>query len=330
MQIELERTVTALPVDDPGTPAPDGSGSSQGAWWQRLLSLFIVCAPFAALGIVIAQTLAGAFAWRNVILAVIFYVVVAHGVTVGYHRLFTHGGFEANRPLKIALAILGSMSFQGSVIGWVADHRRHHRFSDREGDPHSPVRPKGQPFARLRGVAHAHIGWFFEHASTNREKFAPDLLADRDLVVIDRLFVPLSAATMVLPFAIGYGITGSFGAGVAAFLWAGVLRVGLFHHMSWAINSLCHTFGTHPYRSQDRSRNVASLALLSMGESWHNAHHAFPRLARHGVDRYQVDSSAAVIRMFERLGWATKVRWPTPDRLTLRRLDVTRARDARR
>lgn len=288
-------------------------------WPQQLLTLVILLAPLAALGIVLVQSLGGDFAWRNVIIAAIFYVVVAHGVTVGFHRLFTHRSFEANRPLKIALAVLGSMSFQGSLIGWVADHRRHHRFSDREGDPHSPVQPKARTLGRLRGISHAHVGWFFAHASTDREKYASDLLADRDLVVIDRLFVPLCVATLVLPFAIGYGITGSFGAGVAAFLWAGVLRVGTFHHMTWSINSVCHTFGTRPFRTQDQSRNVAPLALFSMGESWHNAHHTFPTMARHGVDPHQVDSSAMVIRVFERLGWATKVHWPSPERLSLRR-----------
>ena len=325
MQIELEQPASSARSrdSDPSESAvrePAASEPQGTVWPQRLMTLLILVAPFAALGIVITQTLDGGFAWRNVILAVIFYVVIAHGVTVGFHRYFTHHGFVANRPLKIALAVAGSMSLQGSMIGWVADHRRHHRFSDREGDPHSPVRPETQGFGRLRGMGHAHAGWFFEQAGTDRAKFAADLLADRDLVIIDKLFVPLSVATFVLPFGLGYAIGGTFAAGLAAFLWAGVLRVGLFHHLSWSINSLCHVFGRQPFRSNDASRNVAPLALLSMGESWHNAHHAFPTLARHGVDRYQIDTSAAIIRLFERLGWATNVRWPTPDYLAKRRV----------
>ena len=161
----------------------------------------ILLAPPAALTIIVIQTIGGGFAWRNVILALIFYVVVAHGVTVGFHRLFTHHGFDAKRPLKITLAVLGSMSFQGSLIGWVADHRRHHRFSDRDGDPHTPVEPTATWLGRLRGLGHADVGWFFRNLSTDRQKYAPDLLADRDLVVIDRLFVPLSVVTLVVPFA---------------------------------------------------------------------------------------------------------------------------------
>lgn len=320
MQIELDQLVSPDRSRAADAPEPVASEPGPRIWPQRLLTIAILLAPLAALGIVITQTIDGGFAWRNVILAVIFYVVIAHGVTIGFHRYLTHSGFEAKRPLKIALAVLGSMSMQGSVIGWVADHRRHHRFSDRERDPHSPVRPETQPFARLRGMTHAHVGWFFEHARTEREKYAADLLADRDIVIIDKLFVPISVATFVLPFGLGYAIGGTFAAGVAAFLWAGVLRVGLFHHMSWSINSLCHTFGRRPFRSSDASRNVAPLALLSMGEAWHNAHHAFPGLARHGVDRHQVDSSATVIRLLERLGWATSVRWPTPELLDVRRV----------
>jgi len=164
------------------------------------------------------------------------------------------------------------------------------------------------------------MGWFFEHQSTSRERFAPDLLADRDLVIIDRLFLPLSVITFVLPFGIGYAITGRFSGGLAAFLWAGVLRVGLFHHVSWSTNSLCHAIGKRPFRTGDASTNVAPLAVLSMGESWHNAHHAFPALARHGVDRHQLDTSAMIIRLFERLGWARNVRWPDPVRLATRRI----------
>jgi stearoyl-CoA desaturase (delta-9 desaturase) len=302
-------------------PLPDRSSRpSERIWPQQLLTALIVLSPFAALGVIFSGVLDQGWAWQNFVIATIFYVVVAHGVTIGFHRLFTHKSFEARRPLKIALALLGSMSLQGSLIGWVADHRRHHMFTERDGDPHSPSRPPDQAFGRTRGLVHAHVGWFFEHASTAREKFAPDLLADRDIVIIDRLFVPCSVATFALPFALGYAITGRFTGGIAVLLWAGVLRVGLLHHVSWATNSLCHMFGRRPFKTDDASRNLAPLAILSMGEAWHNAHHAFPALARHGVDRHQVDSSAMIIRLFERLGWVTRVRWPDRTRLDARRI----------
>src|SRR5262249_11854204 len=154
----------------------------------------------------------------------------------------------------------------------------------------------------------------------SREAFAPDLLADPDLVLIDRLFIPCCVATLALPFAIGYALSGTLAGALGALLWAGILRIGFSHNVTWSINSVCHRFGKRPYRSKDGSRNVAALALVTMGESWHNTHHAFPRLARHGVDRGQVDTSAVLIRLFERVGWATNVQWPDPAMLATRRL----------
>jgi stearoyl-CoA desaturase (delta-9 desaturase) len=310
--------------NEPVAAGEPTSGIGSTATWLRparwLLTTAVLLIPLAALVLVLTGTIADAYYWPNLVLAVVFYVVIAHGVTVGFHRLFTHKSFEAKRPLKIALAVLGSMGVEGSVIGWVADHRRHHRYVEEAGDPHTPVRPAGQRLGRLRGLLHAHMGWFYKSSVTSREKFAPDLLADRDLVIVDRLFIPLATLTFVIPFGIGYAITGRFSGGLAAFIWAGVLRVGLFHHMTWCTNSLCHVFGTRPFRTTDRSTNLAPLAALSMGEAWHNAHHAFPRLARHGVDRGQLDTSASIIRLFERLGWAAQVCWPDPARLATRRV----------
>jgi len=303
------------------TPLTVHAPTGFGAVWRRLLTLTVLLTPLAALVLILCGVVAYAFSWPNMVLAAVLYVVFAHGVTVGFHRLFTHHSFEAKRPLKIALAVLGSMTLEGSLISWVADHRRHHRFVETDEDPHSPARPEGQRFGKLRGLYHAHMGWFFVQSPSPREKFAPDLLADRDLVIVDRLFVPLSILTFVGPFGIGYAVTGRFSGGLAAFLWAGLIRVGFFHHITWCTNSLCHVFGKRPFRTTDQSTNFAPLAALSMGESWHNAHHAFPYLARHGVDRGQLDTSAMIIRFFERLGWATQVRWPEPARLAVRRAE---------
>ena len=313
-EIERSRPLTAR------VPIP-GIGTTKGLLRvvKALLTTFVLLVPVAAVVLVVSQTIEYAFYWPNLVLALAFYLVFAHGVTVGLHRLFTHKSFEANRPLKISLAVIGSMAVEGSVIGWVADHRRHHRYVEQDGDPHSPAGPASQRFGRLRGFWHAHMGWFYAGSVTSREKFAPDLLADRDLVIVDRLFLPLSVLSFAIPFGIGYAITGEFSGGLAAFIWAGVLRVAAFHHVSWCINSVCHVVGKRPFRTTDESTNVAPLAVLSMGEAWHNAHHAFPTLARHGVDGGQVDSSAWIIRIFERLGWATRVRWPEPALLATRR-----------
>jgi stearoyl-CoA desaturase (delta-9 desaturase) len=304
----------------PPSSALDPIARSRRVWPQRVLTAVLLIAPAAAVGVILSRVLSDGLAWWNILIAAVFYFVIGHGVTIGFHRLFTHRSFEARRPLKIALALLGSLSLQGSLIGWVAAHRRHHMFAERPGDPHSPSRPSTQRFGRARGLWHAHVGWLFEVGDASPQRFAPDLLADRDIVIIDRLFVPCSVITLVLPFGLGYALTGRFTGALALFLWAGVLRVGLLHHVTWATNSLCHVFGRRPFDTRDASRNVASLAFLSMGESWHNAHHAVPSMARHGVDRCQLDTSAMFIRGFERIGWANGVRWPDPIRLAARRV----------
>jgi stearoyl-CoA desaturase (Delta-9 desaturase) len=314
--------LSAPPVarTDAPEPGPERWACVRAPLYRRLLSLLIALAPPITAVLVTVRAIGEPVPWLNVVLLTAFYLVVAHGVTVGFHRLFTHRSFEARRPLKITLAVLGSMSFQGSLIGWVADHRRHHRYADRPGDPHSPVSRDGEPNMGWRGFFHAHLGWVFSNPSTPRAEFAPDLLNDPDLVLIDRLFVPCCVATLALPFGVGYALTGTLAGALGALVWAGVLRIGLGHHFTWSINSVCHRFGTRPFRTRDRSMNFAPLALFTGGESWHNTHHAFPMLARHGVDSGQLDTSARLIRWFERLGWVTQVRWPTQLQLDARRV----------
>jgi stearoyl-CoA desaturase (delta-9 desaturase) len=167
----------------------------------------------------------------------------------------------------------------------------------------------------LKGLWHAHMGWLFDPEQTSMEKYAPDLLADDDLVRVHRLFPALVAVSLIFPALLGYAVTGRVGGAVTAFFWASLVRVGVLHHVTWSINSLCHTFGNRPFKTRDKSTNFWPMAVISMGESWHNLHHADPTAARHGVDRGQVDSTARIIWAFERLGWASEVRWPTRDRL---------------
>jgi stearoyl-CoA desaturase (Delta-9 desaturase) len=240
---------------------------------------------------------------RDLILLFVLYAVVGHGVTAGFHRLFSHRSFVATRPVKITLAIAGSMAFEGGLIGWVDNHRRHHAFSDRPGDPHSPVNSKGA----LRGLWHAHLGWLFREPGSDRVRTG-DLRSDRDLVVIDRLFPLWCVLSLALPFGIGWFAGGlSLAAGLSALLWAGLARICLLHHVTWSINSVCHMFGRRPHDTPDHSTDFGPLAVLSMGESWHNSHHASPRAARHGRQPGQRDSSAALIHGLERLGWVTEV-----------------------
>jgi stearoyl-CoA desaturase (delta-9 desaturase) len=271
--------------------------------------------PFVALVAAVPLAWGWGVSWVDVSLAAAFYVVSTLGITVGYHRYFTHGAFKARRPLRIALAIAGSLAAQGSVIGWVADHRRHHAFSDREGDPHSPWLFGTSPVALARGFWHAHMGWLFGRDRTNIDRFAPDLVADRDIRMVDRLFPLWVSLSVLLPMAIGGLVTMSWWGALTGFLWAGLARIAFQHHVTWSVNSVCHMIGDRPFASRDKSANFWPLAILSMGEAWHNLHHADPTSARHGVRRGQIDISARVIWMFEKLGWVWHVRWPTPERL---------------
>ncbi len=327
------QTACAIQTGDPLVREPGALAEPpvpQPPLFRLTLTTIVAVGPWICAALVLPLGWASPFPWRDLLVAAVLGVTIGHGVTIGFHRLFTHRSFVARRPLKIVLAVLGSMSFQGSLIGWVADHRRHHRFSDRPGDPHSPMWLGEQRLRGWRGFWHAHAGWFYSSSSTSREAYAADLLADPDIVLIDKLFIPCCAATLALPFGIGFALTGTAMGALETLLWAGVLRIGLSHNLTWSINSVCHRFGKRPFRTEDGSRNVAALALLTGGESWHNAHHAFPTLARHGVDPGQIDTSAAVIRLFERLGWATKVRWPVPALLELRRAIPTAPLPARR
>jgi stearoyl-CoA desaturase (delta-9 desaturase) len=289
---------------------------------QVLVTVLLVFGPLVALGF------AGYWLWGHgiglldVVLALALYFVVGFGVTTGFHRLLAHGSFEAKRPLRITLTVAGSLAFQGGVIGWVANHRRHHSYTERAGDPHSPFEYGTGFGAQLRALWHAHMGWFFEHNPNSESRFAPDLLAERDVVIVNALFPIWCVVSLALPFALGWLIVGTLSAALTALLWAGVVRICLLQHVTWSINSICHTFGSRPFRTRDHSTNFAPLAIVSMGEAWHNNHHAFPTLARHGVDHGQLDGSAVLIRLFERAGWASKVHWPQPAVLDRRRVDT--------
>ena len=281
---------------------------------QFALYMFVVV-PFVAVLAAIPVAWGWGLTWIDVIIFVGFYIVSGLGITVGYHRHFTHGSFKAKRPLRIALAIAGSLAIEGPVIRWVADHRRHHAFSDREGDPHSPWRYGPTTRALLKGLCYAHVGWMFDSELTNREKFTPDLLRDPDIRVIDKLFPLLLAVSVLSPALIGGLVTSSWAGAVTAFFWASLVRICVLHHVTWSINSICHTIGERPFIVRDKSANFWPLAVFSFGESWHNMHHADPTAARHGVLRGQLDPSARVIWAFEKLRWVTDVRWPKPERL---------------
>jgi stearoyl-CoA desaturase (Delta-9 desaturase) len=283
---------------------------------QLVVMTLIVVGPFAGLVAALWLLWGHGVGFAYLGLAAFFYLLTGFGVTAGFHRCLTHRSFTAKPALRAALAIAGSLSFQGDVTGWVAVHRRHHAFSDRPGDPHSPYRYGTGPAGQLRGALHAHMGWLLRHDPTSRQAYAPDMLADPAMRAISAAFPALCVASLAAPFGIGWAIGGLRGA-LLALLWAGLVRVFLLHHVTWSTNSLCHILGNRPFttRRYDRATNLWPLAVLSLGESWHNMHHSDPSCARHGVDRGQLDLSAELIRVFERAGWATAVHWPAAARL---------------
>jgi stearoyl-CoA desaturase (Delta-9 desaturase) len=299
------------PVDSP--PANDDQPLLSPAM-RFAIGLFVVI-PLASVLFAIPVLWGGWLGWTDVLLAVLFWAITALGITLGYHRYFTHGSFKTNRALKIVLAITGSMALQGSLDQWVADHRKHHQFTDEVGDPHSPWRFGTSRRAVAKGLAFAHVGWLFSSENTSIRQYAPDIDDDADLRRISAWFPAIALFSMVAPAILGGLITWSWIGALTAFFWAGLFRIAFVHHVTWSINSICHVFGTRPFASRDLSTNVAWLAIPSFGESWHNLHHVDPTAARHGVLRGQLDISAEIIRGLENINMVTDVRWPKPERL---------------
>jgi len=298
----------------------------------RVTNLIAVLLPFAGLIAAFVLLWGTAFNWIYLALLGAMYLLTAIGVTVGYHRYFTHKSFTTPRPVAAVLAVLGSMAVEGPVIHWVATHRRHHQHSDREDDPHSPHgghHGEGV-LGTLRGAWHAHMGWLFTapvFSSLRRGDTSPGALSryvkDLESIAIFRWIsatFPLWVALgLVIPAAIGGLITMSWMGAFLGFIWGGLARVFLVHHVTWSINSVCHLWGTRPFRSHDESRNNAILGVLGLGEGWHNNHHAFPASARHGLRWWEFDLSYLIIVGMSKIGLASDIRTPSADRLASKR-----------
>jgi stearoyl-CoA desaturase (Delta-9 desaturase) len=275
---------------------------------QKVGNMFGVAIPVIAFVASIVLLWHKAVGWLDLGVMAALYAVTGLGITVGYHRLLTHRSFQTSKPIQYAFAIFGSMSVQGPVLHWVADHRKHHAHTDEEGDPHSPHLAGKGIIGAIKGLWHAHVGWLFSLKDrAEPERYARDWLEDRGMRVIDRLFFVWLGLGIALPFAIGFAARGTVIGGLQCALWAGAVRIFVLHHATFSINSVCHFFGRRSFATEDESRNVFWLAPLSFGESWHNNHHAFPRSAFHGLRRTQIDPGGFVIRMLEKLGLAWNV-----------------------
>jgi stearoyl-CoA desaturase (Delta-9 desaturase) len=284
---------------------------------HKIANLIGVPAPFVGLIVAIALLWDRAIGPLQLGLLVGLYVITCLGVTLGYHRMFTHRAFEASRAFRAIIAVLGSMAVEGPVITWVADHRKHHAFTDQDGDPHSPHLSGPGFWGGVKGLWHAHIGWLFETVGTaDKERFAADLIKDRALRSIEKLFWLWALLSFAIPFVLGWVVGGGLGTALTAVLWGGFVRVFLLHHVTWSINSLCHFFGRRRFNVEDQSRNVFWLAPLSMGEAWHNNHHAFPTSAFHGLRLWEriADPTGLVIALLEKLGIVWNVKRVSPER----------------
>jgi stearoyl-CoA desaturase (Delta-9 desaturase) len=283
---------------------------------DRIITGIVTVTPFLALGIACWQTWSDLLHWRDVLVFGLMYIATGLGVTVGFHRLFTHRSFATSRPVRAVFGVLGSAAIEGPVISWVADHRKHHAFADREGDPHSPHVDHGGGWGgAVKGLLHAHVGWLFIHTHRGaKERYAPDLMKDPVMRFVDRTFILWALGGLGLAFCLGFAIGGTVEAGLAGLLWGGGVRMLVVHHVTYSINSLCHFFGRRNFATPDESRNLLWLALPTFGESWHNNHHAFPTSAAHGMRKHEIDVSAMVIRALEAVGLAWNVVRIDPDR----------------
>jgi len=284
----------------------------------NLLAVFIpVIGVFAAMVLLWND----GFGWTDLVLLVVLYAFTGFGVTIGFHRLFTHRSFETSEPLRVLFAIAGSMAVEGSVITWVADHRKHHAFSDEEGDPHSPhLGHDGGVKGALKGLWHAQVGWLIDgenHGRASAHRYAPDLLRDRAIRWVNRTFPFWVLLSLLLPAVLGFLLTGfdPWGA-LTGFIWGGLVRIFLVHHVTWSVNSVCHFFGRRRFDISDRSTNVFWLAIPSLGEAWHHNHHAFPTSAAHGLKWWErmADPSALVIAAMEKLGLVWNVKRVSPEK----------------
>ncbi|MFT3684030.1 MAG: fatty acid desaturase [Phycisphaerales bacterium] len=335
MTTTTDRSGNAVVVVECGQPVSEGHEARGGekvvqagtAWGVnpserklKMINLTAVLVPVIGLAAAIGLLWGVAFDWVQLAIMGLMYLITAIGITVGFHRLATHKSFDTPGVVRYLLAVAGSMAAQGPVIRWCAEHRRHHQHSDTEGDPHSPHMSANGSWgeglwATAKGAFHAHVGWLLREPAEGLAKYSVDLRKDRALVAANNQFPWLVLLGLLIPAAMGGFITMSWSGALLGFLWGGLVRVLMVHHITWSVNSVCHLWGSKPFESHDESRNNAVVGILAMGEGWHNNHHAFPTSARHGLRWWEIDMSYAFIRVLALLGLARNIRVPDAARI---------------
>lgn len=310
--------VLALALEAP--PMPDAPMERPGVAAQ-VGSVVAITIPFLGLIAAIILLWHTPFSWLNLSLFFGGYVITTLGITVGYHRLFTHKSYKTTPTVAAILGVIGSMAVQGSILQWCSTHRRHHQHTDRPEDPHSPYAFGTSVGGMLRGMVHSHFGWFFAKSPPKEvmQRYVPDLLADPVVPPVSRWFGLWAVLGQLIPAVIGLAVTQSWIGALMAWIWGGLLRVFFVHHVTWSVNSVCHLWGRRPFESHDESRNNLIMGILAMGEGWHNTHHAFPASARHGLSWWEFDASYWVIRMLSWIGLARDIKLPSPARIEAKR-----------
>ncbi len=312
---------STIEVPAPSPPIPsDSLRPPDHSKLDHAANIVAMTVPVGLLAYAAFRAWGGSLRWTDLVVLAVLYSLTGIGVTVGFHRLFTHRSFKTGRALRFALGALGSAAIEGPLIEWVSNHRKHHHLSDEPGDPHSPHQHGSGVLGALRGLLHAHVGWILKgDAASTPERYAKDLLEDPVARLLDATFIVWLLAGLALPFALGAALTGTLAGALTALLWGGAVRIFLLHHATFSINSLCHFFGRRPFETGDDSRNLTWLALPTFGEAWHNNHHAFPASARHGLTRWQLDPAWGVILALERCGLAREVIRVAPARIQAKR-----------
>jgi stearoyl-CoA desaturase (delta-9 desaturase) len=323
LELEPIPELTVVPVADPLAELPPvGAGPERESLSTRVVTLLAVTVPFLGLVGAVLFLWGWGFSWVDFGLLVAMYVLTAIGITVGFHRLFTHRSFETNGVVQFVLGVLGSMALQAALFKWVAVHRRHHQYSDQPSDPHSPHQQGKGLWGVMRGVWHAHLGWVLAPSAPDLDRYIKDLRESRLLRAVSALFPVWVACGLVIPALLGGVLIGGWKGVFLGLLWGGLVRIFLVHHVTWSINSICHLWGRRPFRSNDQSRNNFIFGVLGLGEGWHNTHHAFPTSARHGLRFWEIDVSYWVIRVLALLGLAWNVKLPGKLAQAARRADA--------
>lgn len=315
----MNTEIVSIPIADPCLALPTTCPDHCVTLTVRLINLAAIVIPFLGLIAVPFFVWGWGFNWVDLGLMLAMYFITVLGITVGYHRLFTHRSFETNIVVKFILAVLGSMAVEGPLLKWVATHRRHHQYSDQAEDPHSPNQHGGGAWSVIRGVWHAHIGWMFQADSKKLGLYVKDLEKSRALRIASKLFPLWVAMGLLIPAVLGGILTNSWKGFTTGLVWGGLVRIFLVHHVTWSINSACHLWGSRPFHSGDDSRNNAVFGYLALGEGWHNTHHAFPTSARHGLRWWQFDLSYWVIQALAAFGFAWNVYVPNETTLSQKR-----------